>query len=136
MKSNDSLDLIIEKVLDIALYWKAEAEKAKEELKNQQVYETKRKIAELDKEIERLRDAPIEKPYFPSTKIIWKPTKFGAYYTFGRECGELWKVVPSFWTDHPNDFTRFNIGWMYRTEEAAKAALPIVAKELGVEYSV
>ena len=66
--NNNSLDLIIEKVLDIALYWKAEAEKAKEELKNQQVYETKKKIAELDKEIERLRDAPIEKPYFPFHK--------------------------------------------------------------------
>ena len=49
--NNNSLDLIIEKVLDIALYWKAEAEKAKEELKNQQVYETKKKIAELDKEM-------------------------------------------------------------------------------------
>ena len=44
--------------------------------------------------------------------------------------------MPSFWADHPNDFTRFNMGWMYKTEEAAKAALPIVAKELGVEYSV
>lgn len=66
----------------------------------------------------------------------WKPTRFGTYYTFGRECGEVWKVIPSFWADHPNDFARFNMGWMYRTEEAAKAALPIVAKELGVEYSV
>lgn len=65
MKSNNSPNLLIEKVLNIALYWKLEAEKAKEELKNQQVYETKKKIAELDKEIERLRDAPIEKPYFP-----------------------------------------------------------------------
>lgn len=66
----------------------------------------------------------------------WKPDRFDTYYTFGRECGEVWKVVPSFWADHPNDFTRFNMRWVYRTEEAAKAALPIVAKELGVEYSV
>ena len=66
MKSNNnnSLELLIEKALNIALYWKAEAEKAKEELKNQQVYETKKKIAEIDKELERLQHLPIEKPYF------------------------------------------------------------------------
>lgn len=73
-------------------------------------------------------------------KFPWKPNKYDIYYTFTTKCAtdytRKWAVMSTYWVNYPSDFANFSAGWVYRTEEAAKEALPIIAKELGVEYSV
>lgn len=66
----------------------------------------------------------------------WEPNKYDFYYTFSAESGPKWFVESTYWAGFPSEFAKLKAGWVYRTKEAAKEALPIVAKELGVEYSV
>lgn len=66
-------------------------------------------------------------------KLSWKPKKGEDYYTFGGYDGS-WRVSQQPWTCHPFDLALFEKGWVYRTRAEAKAALPAVAKEMGVEY--
>lgn len=68
-------------------------------------------------------------------KIPWKPKKCDVYYTFGSFAQE-WQVSRQIWTHHPFDLAVLDKGWVYRTEKEAQAALPAVAKELGVEYKL
>ena len=74
-------------------------------------------------------------------KMPWKPRKGDDYYTFSFGCSfgclsEEWVVVKQQWDAHPYERALLDRGWVYRTEEEAKAALPSVAKELGVEYKL
>lgn len=70
-------------------------------------------------------------------KLPWKPKAGEQYYSFGgRFFGDptVWIVVDVIWQGLAYDVAMFDKGWVYRTKEEAKAALPAVAKELGVEY--
>lgn len=68
-------------------------------------------------------------------KLPWKPKKGEDYYTFGGSDGS-WRVSQQHWTYHPFDLALFEKGWVYRTRAEAEAALPKVAKEMGVEYEL
>lgn len=68
-------------------------------------------------------------------KLSWKPKKGEDYYTFGGSDGS-WRVSQQHWTCHPFDLALFEKGWVYRTRAEAEAALPTVAKEMGVEYEI
>lgn len=68
-------------------------------------------------------------------KLPWKPKKGENYCTFGCFAGK-WEVVRQVWTHHPFDLAVLDKGWVYRTEKEAQAALPAVAKEMGVEYKL
>lgn len=68
-------------------------------------------------------------------KLPWKPNKCDVYYTFG-SFAQKWQVSRQVWTHHPFDLAVLDKGWVYRTEKEAQAALPSVAKELGVEYKL
>lgn len=68
-------------------------------------------------------------------KLPWKPKKCDVYYTFG-SFAQKWQVSRQVWTHHPFDLAVLNKGWVFRTCEEAQAALPSVAKELGVEYKL
>lgn len=68
-------------------------------------------------------------------KLPWKPKKGEDYYTFG--CAyERWEAIKQTWANHPFDLALIDKGWIYRTQEEAKSALPKVAAELGVEYKL
>lgn len=73
-------------------------------------------------------------------KLPWKPRDEEKYYVFcmspySADSG-TWKVTDSVWLSTPQDIALFDKGWIYRTREEAEAALPAVAKELGVEYKI
>lgn len=68
-------------------------------------------------------------------KLPWKPRKGDVYYSFAL-LGDTWVVRPLWCGDFPNEYALFDKGWVYRTKEEAEAALPAVAKELGVEYKL
>lgn len=68
-------------------------------------------------------------------KPQWKPKKGENYYTFGGSDGS-WRVSQQHWTCHPFDLALLDKGWIYRTQEEAKSALPKVAAEIGVEYKL
>lgn len=72
-------------------------------------------------------------------KLPWKPKAGEQYYSFGgRLIGDptVWIVVDVIWQGLAYDVAMFDKGWVYRTQEEAKAALPKVAAELGVEYEL
>lgn len=68
-------------------------------------------------------------------KLPWKPKKGDVYSTFG--ClGDKWVVRSLWWGGFPEEYALLDKGWVYRSEKEAQAALPSVAKELGVEYKL
>lgn len=73
----------------------------------------------------------------PSTEIVepWKPEKGDTYYTF-ELVGGKWIVHLLWWAGTPNGYALLDKGWIFRTKEEAEAALPKVAKKLGVEYAL
>lgn len=68
-------------------------------------------------------------------KLPWKPKKGDVYFTF-ELLGGKWVVRSFWWGGFPNEYALLDTGWVYRTKEEAEAALPKVAKELGVEYEL
>jgi hypothetical protein len=72
-------------------------------------------------------------------KLPWKPKAGEQYYSFGgRFFGDptVWIVVDVIWQGLAYDVAMFDKGWVYRTKEEAKAALPAVASEMEVEYEL
>lgn len=68
-------------------------------------------------------------------KLPWRPKKGENYYTFG--CvSEKWEAIQQTWTNHPFDLALINKDWIYRTKAEAQAAMPAVAKEIGVDYKL
>lgn len=67
------------------------------------------------------------------TKLPWKPKKGDTFYTFASILNK-WVVRIAWWDQTPNHYALLDKGWVYRSEKEAQAALPAVAKELGVEY--
>ena len=68
-------------------------------------------------------------------KLPWKPKKGDVYFTFELLDGK-WVVRSFWWGGFPNEYALLDKGWIYRTCEEAQAALPAVAKEIGVEYEL
>lgn len=68
-------------------------------------------------------------------KMPWRPDYRQMYWTFGLKDG-IWVVVPREWEDYPAEILLADKGWAYRSKEEAEAALPKVAKEMGVEYAL
>lgn len=68
-------------------------------------------------------------------KLPWKPKKGDVYFTFGL-LGDKWVVRSLWWGGFPEEYALLDKGWVYHSEEAAQAALPKVAAELGVEYEL
>lgn len=66
-------------------------------------------------------------------KLPWKPKMFETYRSFDIVYG---KLVVCFlkWTGLPYQYALLDKGWVYRTKEEAQAALPAVAKEIGMKY--
>lgn len=79
-------------------------------------------------------------------KLPWKPKEGTDVYTFSfttheynsRFCPHkgVWYITKWNWAGFPWQIAALDKGWVYRTKEEAKAALPKVAAELGVEYEV
>lgn len=73
-------------------------------------------------------------------KLPWKPKFDEKYWSFmvRRDYTDktTWSVAVSIWLDHPADWALLDKGWVYRTRAEAEAALPAVAKALGVEYDL
>ena len=70
-------------------------------------------------------------------KLSWKPKLNERYWTFmsSLEGGKLY-VLNYMWDNSVIDVAIHKVGWVFRTCEEAQAALPAVAKELGVEYKL
>lgn len=64
----------------------------------------------------------------------WKPKEGEDYYSF--ICYHKWCIWQQQWSNHPFDLALLEKGWVYRTRAEAEAALPAVAKEMGVEYEL
>lgn len=70
-------------------------------------------------------------------KIPWKPKKGEKYWGFWySQLNDAWLVILYTWSNNPDDFAFYKAGWVFRTKKEAKAALPAVAKEIGVEYKL
>lgn len=68
-------------------------------------------------------------------KIPWKPKMYEEYWTFGK-LGKQWTVGALSWKELPYEILLLSKGWVYRTRDEAKTALPAVAKEMGVDYEL
>ena len=70
-------------------------------------------------------------------KLPWKPKQDETFYTFGIHATEnKWVVVSVKWWDNVKNLALYKIGWIYRSQAEAEAALPAVATEMGVEYEI
>lgn len=69
-------------------------------------------------------------------KLPWKPKIYDIYWTFKAAHIDVWCITEARWMNNPNNVAAFKNGWVYRSEKEAQAALPTVAKELGVEYKL
>lgn len=68
-------------------------------------------------------------------KLPWKPKKGDDYFTF-MLLSDKWVVRSLWWSGFPNEYALLDKGWVFRTRKEAKAALPKVAAEMGVEYEL
>lgn len=68
-------------------------------------------------------------------KMPWKPKEGDNFYSFDIRYGK-WVVCSYMWLRVPCDYALLDKGWVYKTCAEAQAALPDVAKELGVEYEL
>lgn len=68
-------------------------------------------------------------------KLPWKPNKGDTCYTFYLLDGK-WVVHLLWCCGSPNEYALLEKGWIFRTKEEAEAALPAVAKEMGVDYEL
>ena len=68
-------------------------------------------------------------------KLPWRPKEGEKYWGFWySQLNDAWLVVLYTWSNNPEDFAFYKAGWVFHTKKEAKAALPTVAKEMGVEY--
>ena len=68
-------------------------------------------------------------------KLPWKPKKGETYWGFlYSQRNDAWLLCLYTWGNNPEDFAFYKAGWVFHTKKEAKAALPAVAKEMGVEY--
>lgn len=83
--------------------------------------------------------AVLDSLLFGDTKIIklpWKPKHKDKYWTFYINNHDKLDTDWNIWTEEVAELARLKAGWVYRTRAEAEAALPAVAAELGVEFTV
>lgn len=68
-------------------------------------------------------------------KMPWKPKEGDIFYSFDIRYGK-WVVCSYMWLRVPHNYALLAKGWVYKTCAEAQAALPDVAKEMGVEYEI
>ena len=70
-------------------------------------------------------------------KLPWKPKKGETYWGFWySSLNDAWVLCLYTWGNNPEDFAFYKAGWAFHTKKEAKAALPTVAAEMGVEYKL
>ena len=70
-------------------------------------------------------------------KLPWKPKQDETFYTFGIHATEnKWVVVSVKWWANVKNLALYKLGWVYRSQAEAEAALPAVATEMGVRYEL
>lgn len=70
-------------------------------------------------------------------KLPWNPKKGERYYTFvPRSNDEKLIVTSTLLENDVADNALLKAGWVFKTEEEAQKALPIVAKEIGAKYEL
>lgn len=72
-------------------------------------------------------------------KLPWKPKEGETYWTFdgATMCSCIvWEIMSTEWNGWPCDYAALDKGWVYKSKEEAKAALPAVVAELGVDYEI
>lgn len=79
-------------------------------------------------------------------KLPWKPKEDTEVYTFSFTAHEynsrfcphkgVWYVTKWNWAGYPWQIAALDKGWVFPTREEAEAALPAVAKEMGVDYEL
>lgn len=69
-------------------------------------------------------------------KLPWKPKYKDKYWTFYIDDYDKLDIDWSIWAEEVAELARLKAGWVFRTKEEAKAALPKVAAEMGVEYEL
>lgn len=70
-------------------------------------------------------------------KLQWKPKNGDVYYTFVRAGIDCACTPISYqWDGGVIDIALFKVGWVFKTEKEAKAALPAVARAMGVSYKL
>ena len=74
------------------------------------------------------------------TKLKWMPKNEEDFFTFGCEFPDkpnVWSVAgPLTWYGCAIDYALLRQGWVYRTQDGARKALPAVAEALNVKYEV
>ena len=79
---------------------------------------------------------PLFRGDYEVIKLPWRPEKGDTYYSF-EAFGGTWVVALYSWSGRsPIEYALLDKDWIYRTKAEAEAALPKVAKELGVEYEI
>lgn len=76
---------------------------------------------------------------FEIVKLPWKPRREELFFTFGTSLDDgnrKLRVIADRWVGLISNEARYKAGWVFRTRKEAEAALPEVAKELGVEYEL
>ena len=70
-------------------------------------------------------------------KLPWRPKEGEKYWGFlYSNYYDEWLLCLYTWGNKPEDFAFYKAGWVFHTKKEAKAALPTVAKEMGVEYEL
>lgn len=69
-------------------------------------------------------------------KLPWKPKRKDTYWTFYINNHDKLDTDWNIWTEEVAELARLKAGWVFRTRAEAEAALPAVAKEMGVEYEI
>lgn len=69
-------------------------------------------------------------------KLPWKPKFADRYFGFFEFNGKLQICRYDIWRGSISEEAQYRCGWIFRTREEAEAALPAVAKEMGVEYEL
>lgn len=68
-------------------------------------------------------------------KLPWKPKVDETYYSFYyRQKDETWVVTGILWDNDVVDNALFKAGWIFKTEDDAREALPSIATEAGAKY--
>ena len=69
-------------------------------------------------------------------KLPWKPKVDETYYSFFyRQKDETWVVTGILWDNDVVDNALFKAGWIFKTEDEAREALPSIATEAGAKYA-
>ena len=68
-------------------------------------------------------------------KLPWKPKVDETYYSCSsRQKDETWVVTGILWDNDVVDNALFKAGWIFKTEDEAREALPSIATEAGAKY--